>query len=1479
VGEEVKNTTIKIEGGVDPKTIRDLNESLKLLAQMNKEQTSSAKEMAQSVKDMTQYLGAMAGAADFGNRRFRTMQETLMNIVDGLDDYQDQAKGIIRIQKQFTATPELLLGKNKDDALRFLDQFIRKTKELQKCRDLDAKTLRVLDKELKSTELLYRRVQEAQGDAFDPKIVDELTSALQDASQSADRLRKNFENTDTNKLLQGVSRVKKALDETTGGRFTKFFMEGPLGKHIEGMQQKFGQGARQERKDQRARASQKWDDWKEARAARKATQPDHFKPPQAAPASRFAGRKFRESTASRSHLVPPLSVRSSPVATNVASHAVAASGGSTKETPTTLTIEHAEIKQATITALTGDVGGGAPSEKATGSQQQIQGAETPNAGETTAAAEDDDTGAKGKKGKKGKRPPKQQTRKQKKSAQRLAAKAAKGGGSGAVGATAEILTDGGAGDPAAAGSDLLGSGDRFAGRKRITLGKEVKSRLIGKAVSSLAGKAASSAGEALAASGGAAAAGAAGGGLLSGAVAVGSKVAGFLAAPIAIASAVLDISDMIKNQNKELDAKLTGGGISANGIDYTNVRSSLMSSGVSNAMSRGIGYKDNLETMQMIAAGGHGIGFLNNEKGSPGRINLESALMTRREAEIGRDQFKGGGILGKFSAATRFLTGGNSAKADEGDQDKRMRDASGFIGAMMKNANFYGRNVGLDKGDSIKLTTELLEKYKLTTEGTSEFFIKIDKAMKTAQISSSKYIEIVESLNSGFSDFNNTMRLTTNLVDILGRNARYTGDRMKSMAGELFKGPQQDIAHRAFTAAQSMADPGTRQSTIEMYEATAKKAKDDLLEQAGDLSKFFDSDRNGVKKDENGRIVDITDMRQFEARIAELARPGAKEGVEAGTLKVLQNQVTKYAEEASFSKTQIKNIRDNNAVGLAATAENRGNTPESALSSNIDFIQSLKRNAKGTKLQDLISMDVDTRSEAMGKNPLLLGTLAKELGKPMEEVRKLLDALGGTSKQVQDLITDKLGKVSDEGTVANTDDVSIRQQQAIADMGRKLAREGAAGMAGIKDSSTNAEVLKVMKRMAADPKGNKLVEAMQDTDSSITDLAGPLGVLVDEAKKKEEFDKGKAKSDVNTANLRTQADIAASAQAYLFDKVVNALDELGKIINPDNWEAARNKTGRWAANPEDDAKVLANARGDAIRQAGGQYIANANTVGMTEADKAALEVVRTASTKHGEFTVDEADKFNKAVKALKEYATTHQKTGLDPKEADSIYGAADEKEMQMRSDAANVARAQRMEREAKVGKEKRDKLIRGDLTPEAITDAYTKAEDGEVSRPYQAALQRWRHSEAMKGKTDDQIKHAYGVSIAVGGALEQGLDKNKYSGSEIGEAEDIVKSRLSEAHMKEFFGEGKDGAYSFKAGSIQDDYMNQFMTDLQAKGLLAGAKRVEDGKGGVTYNLYNTNPTAVIPAGKAATNSTPTEGATSTDPKPSAAAPAPKAST
>lgn len=114
-----------------------------------------------------------------------------------------------------------------------------------------------------------------------------------------------------------------------------------------------------------------------------------------------------------------------------------------------------------------------------------------------------------------------------------------------------------------------------------------------------------------------------------------------------------------------------------------------------------------------------------------------------------------------------------------------------------------GRMAGFTDAEGVQQTLKLLNEYRATMEDSEDFFIKVRKGADAAGLSTTKYIAIIDEINSHFNRMNKNLNESLNVLTELGRTGRLGSEDLKQYmdfltAGGPAKG-MQDVAMNAFT--------------------------------------------------------------------------------------------------------------------------------------------------------------------------------------------------------------------------------------------------------------------------------------------------------------------------------------------------------------------------------------------------------------------------------------------------------------------------------------------------------------------------------------------------------------------------------------------------------------------------------------------------------------------------------------------------------
>jgi hypothetical protein len=240
-----------------------------------------------------------------------------------------------------------------------------------------------------------------------------------------------------------------------------------------------------------------------------------------------------------------------------------------------------------------------------------------------------------------------------------------------------------------------------------------------------------------------------------------ASMAGEVAPVIGILAAVKEAFDKNQKMNAEVESGLGKGGIfggNADSIDaLRNARANLNGPGLFSRL--GIGYEKNLDLAKAMVEGG---------------------FSTRNLSE---------GVVG--------------------------HDQHGFLnnsfGSIQRNAYVYGRLAGLNPNETMTETIKLITQYRQSLGSTEDFFVQINKDTRAAGISTMKYIQLIDDVNSHYDRSNKLLMTTVTTMRMLSQTGRDTADDLKDAMDAITNGGQQQPVERAaYLNTIAMRDPHER---------------------------------------------------------------------------------------------------------------------------------------------------------------------------------------------------------------------------------------------------------------------------------------------------------------------------------------------------------------------------------------------------------------------------------------------------------------------------------------------------------------------------------------------------------------------------------------------------------------------------------------------------------------------------------------------
>ena len=370
---------------------------------------------------------------------------------------------------------------------------------------------------------------------------------------------------------------------------------------------------------------------------------------------------------------------------------------------------------------------------------------------------------------------------------------------------------------------------------------------------------------------------------------------GAAAGPIAAIYGILQIASKGFERNKDIYSKLGGGGI---------VQSGNMGQTYDN-------------WSHALSAGGAGQGA-----SSARYFDLDFEKMTdlmKEVIESGQAVQNKYGMINGGMSPDQALTGGRATNVYSG---------------IVRNAAMFGKNVGLDSGQSAKLTMKLMHDFSLSMGEVEDMFIHVDKAVQVTGISTVAYIKLIDDVTSQFDKLNKSLSFTCGLMLILGKNAKYTDDDIKGMVQGLTgeKKPYEQSVY-AYGLLSDKERKGVALSRQSQYQREGVE-----VENTFHLNK---GDSENLTKEQLQHMVDAGHPEQ-------------------------QALMTRFVNDRDRGRSAMK---DPSAFGLATQDETFGQDLRSRMTTQASLLQSIM--PKGTHLSDFMggTKGAEKRIDALQSDP------------------------------------------------------------------------------------------------------------------------------------------------------------------------------------------------------------------------------------------------------------------------------------------------------------------------------------------------------------------------------------------------------------------------------------------------------------------------------------------------------------------------------
>ena len=430
---------------------------------------------------------------------------------------------------------------------------------------------------------------------------------------------------------------------------------------------------------------------------------------------------------------------------------------------------------------------------------------------------------------------------------------------------------------------------------------------------------------------------------LMGGASIGEGAAGAIGAaavPLALLEGLRRLVDAVGEENKELAQKFGGGGL------FTG---------------EGGTAQDRLQSMREFLAGGPGRGG-----------GAFSSLGVRKEEQLKLVQaIEDLGVALPELARTQQFTGQGIVKGIG-------------VGGIQEQAYTQGRQLGLDVGTAAQTNIKYILQYKQSQEAVNKLFSQFIKDTKASGITTTKYLSIIDEIESQFDKMGKSLQTVTGIMSVLGRTGVETSDDLKDSLNLLLGPQQRGLEQQAFILQQtSQATRGQLETGQVANVGAARTTAGEALTKIGLDNKALNTISDVEVAIQRVRLDERKDAQGN--KIADSVR--GKETV--GALEALLREMQLLNHTRRFA------AGTENAVNYAAAVQQYG-TATSRMTTNFAAILGQLSHA-GTNLSQLLSGNV--------KNQALLNQLAQVYGNAPDWQQKIQDTLsaigGATTKALQ----------------------------------------------------------------------------------------------------------------------------------------------------------------------------------------------------------------------------------------------------------------------------------------------------------------------------------------------------------------------------------------------------------------------------------------------------------------------------------------------
>jgi hypothetical protein len=462
--------------------------------------------------------------------------------------------------------------------------------------------------------------------------------------------------------------------------------------------------------------------------------------------------------------------------------------------------------------------------------------------------------------------------------------------------------------------------------------------------------------------------------------------------------------------------------------------------------------------------------------------------------------------------------------------------ASGSFGTMQRNVYAYGRMAGLDPSQTMDQTIKLISQYRQSLGSTEDFFVRINKDTRAAGMSTMKYIQLIDEVNSHYDRSNKLLEATVDTMRLLSVTGRNTAEDLKD-ALDVTTGGSSDrpLEVKAFLAQQMFSNKGDSANYQAVFNGDFNKSLDNASSAMGP-GYSADSLRSRIEKGGNSAI----DQLLQEAK-TNLTR---KDGTIDSTAYQSTSGALERAREAFAAKERFdvfsKQGGAAGAVGFAQGTETQGNNILSQRMLNALSIQTAMRLTGHS-----IAETQDPTSNAKMQGDPALQKLLTSLGVDPKKANKLM------TSTIFDIVSAKIQGA--QNGLSNVDPNSAAGKASQAGLEKMYDQLEANGVTGLNKTGNKVTDLSAYAK-TSDGQG-KMMDIFKKDPNIFKDIGGGgwLDAILKPKVEQSDREEGIANAQKLSAATRTTADIWASAFESLFNKLQTPLDFIADLLSHLKW--------------------------------------------------------------------------------------------------------------------------------------------------------------------------------------------------------------------------------------------------------------------------------------------------------------------------------------